>query len=286
MRRRNHVWQANQVRSRFGFIREDIQPGACHLAGLQSRDEGFLGHQLASRGIDERGAILHFCDRSRIDDLSRGRRERRMERNDVRLGKQLIEGNQPDVVIPRNCVRDVGIVDQGLHLEALGALYDFRSDLSVSHYSQNLSLQLDSHEALAIPLSLLDGLVGLRDFSHQSQQQPHSMLCRADAVSFGSIHHDDPSPRRFGHIDIIHACSRSPDHLELGRAVEQICGNLRLAADDQNIGFGHGGTGFFPIVVVMFLDLEPGLASQQLQACARNLLQDEYMDHCFCIASW
>ena len=70
---------------------EHVDAGARHLAALQRRDQVGLDDQPAARAVDDAHAVLHLGDRRGVDDVARLVGQRRVQRDEVGAGEQLVE---------------------------------------------------------------------------------------------------------------------------------------------------------------------------------------------------
>ena len=61
------------------------------------------------------------------------------------------------------------------------------------------------------------------------------MFCGRNSVAAGSVEHDHAAPGRGFHIDIVHADTGATDHAQTYPGIQDLCGNFRLASDDDPI---------------------------------------------------
>src|SRR5438093_8903571 len=106
-------------------------------------------------------------------------------------------------MVASHCIRDIRIVYENIQLEALRPFYDLGPDLSEADDAQGLSVELDSHETLALPFPLLHEKVSLGNLPQEGQGESQCVLRRADAVSLRSVHHNDASSRGGGDVDVV-----------------------------------------------------------------------------------
>ena len=71
------------------FDRPDIQTRCADLAGFECREERVLVEVLAAAGVDDDDAVLHLCDRFRVDQRA-AVDCRCMDADEVGLRKQLV----------------------------------------------------------------------------------------------------------------------------------------------------------------------------------------------------
>jgi len=105
------------------------------------------------------------------------------------------------------------------------------------------------------------------------------VLGRGHRVALGRIHHDHPSRRRRGQVDVVDADPRAPDHAQrLGR-LEQVRRHLGAAADDQSVVPGQDAAQLigFDACAVIHLDARGGL--EQRHALVGELVGDQHAKH-------
>src|SRR5881397_1921130 len=112
-------------------------------------------------------------------------------------------------MVASHCVRDIRVVYENIQLEALRPFCNLGPDLSEADDAKCLSVELGSHETLALPFPLLHEKVGLRNLPEERQDESQCVLRRADAVSLRSVHHNDAPSRCGSDVDVVHACSRA-----------------------------------------------------------------------------
>jgi hypothetical protein len=90
----------------------DIEPGVADLPALEAADEGRRLDQTAARRVDEHDAALHLGDGLVVDHVSRRVEQRQVERDDVRLGQELVELDVLGVLLLLHRVVLVDVVAQ------------------------------------------------------------------------------------------------------------------------------------------------------------------------------
>src|SRR6185503_17980854 len=104
------------VRRRW-FLAEDIKRGSCDGTIRQRLVESILVNQPAARAVDETRPVLHFAEDVTIDQSTRLGRQRRMDREKIGAGVDVVERRQLDLQIARLFGRDERIVSDDLHAE-------------------------------------------------------------------------------------------------------------------------------------------------------------------------
>ena len=99
-----------------------------------------------------------------------------MDRDEVALGEQLVEGHEPGTELAGALHRDVGVVGEDLDAEALEPLGDELADAAEADDADLLLEQLDAAVLAALPGAVLQGLVGRRDVAGAGEQQADGEL--------------------------------------------------------------------------------------------------------------
>src|ERR1051326_5369536 len=92
MRRDDEIWNFAQRRFRgqgFGF--ENVKGSGSDVPGTQRRDERGFVDKSAAGAIDDANAGLRFRESRSVEQVTSFRRERRVQGNEVRRAKQIVE---------------------------------------------------------------------------------------------------------------------------------------------------------------------------------------------------
>ncbi len=89
-----------------------------------------LDDQAAAGAVDDPNPGAHGLDRILVDDVSRRFGQRRVQCDEIGAGEQIVQFHLFDAEVCRTIGRKVGVVRDDLHLEALRAVRDDRSDVA------------------------------------------------------------------------------------------------------------------------------------------------------------
>ncbi len=212
--------------------RVDVDGRGLDLAALQPLSYGRFVKQLAARGVDEDDAVLHLGDGVSVDELGRGRIERSVEGDVVRLAQQFIHLDQHDAHLARRLFQGQRVKDEDVHAERLGPLGDQLADTAEADDAQHLISELDTDEVAAPPLASLQRAVGLGDVAADGQHEGHGQLGRGHAVGPGGVHNDNAAHRGRFDVDVVNADAGAPDDTQLFACGQHVGRDLRAAADD------------------------------------------------------
>ena len=127
------------------LVLEHVERGAGDHAVTQRDGECGLVDDGAARGVHEVGVVAHAGERRGVDQVARLRQERRVERDDVRAGEQLVELDPTGLV----AVHGVGVDD--LHPERTGASGDRLPDRAEADDAERLAAQPATEHELDRP---------------------------------------------------------------------------------------------------------------------------------------
>src|SRR4029079_614297 len=99
--------------------------------------------------------------------------------------------------------------------EPRGAARDLLADAAEAEHAERLARQLDPAVRLALPPSLLQRRMRLRDVARERDEQADRVLRRGDDRRLRRVRDDDAAPRRGLDIDVVDADACAPDHLEV-----------------------------------------------------------------------
>ena len=140
-----------------------------------------------------------------------------------------------DTEIDRALGREIRIVGQHLHLQAVRAIDYDRADIAAADHPKRLAGDLDAHEFVLFPLAGLGRRVRGGDLARERQHQADGVLGRGDGIAVGRVHHDDALGGRGREIDIVDPDAGAADDLEVLGAIEQLGGNLGGRADGKPV---------------------------------------------------
>ena len=136
-----------------GSLREDVEAGAGDLAGRERGVQGLLVDESAAGDVDDVRRRLHHRELLGADHAGRLGRLRHVDRDEVALLEQLVEGQQLDPELLRAGAGDVGVVRDDAHVEGLQTSGDERADAAETDDADGLLEQLGAGVGAALPLA-------------------------------------------------------------------------------------------------------------------------------------
>ena len=91
MRREDNVLEIEEPGEDLGLTLVDIERRAGNQAFLERPRQAFFVDDGPARGVDEKRRPLHARERAPIDHVTRRRRQRRVNRDDIRRNQQFVE---------------------------------------------------------------------------------------------------------------------------------------------------------------------------------------------------
>ena len=239
MRRADHVRVVHErmVRRRRLFD-EDVEPGGADLARVEGFEEGFLVDDPAAGGVDHDQAWLRLRELGGAEDPRGVLRLRNVDGHDVGAAHHLVELDALDLEARGGLFRQIGIVDDHLHAEALGPGHDEAADVARPEDAEGPVVELHPLKLLLLPLSGLHRGRGLRDVPREGDDQRDRVLRRRDVVAFGRVDDDDAVLGRRVDVDVVHTDPGATDDPEVLRGGEHVARHLRARADGQAVDVG------------------------------------------------
>ena len=270
MRRQDDVVELEQ-RARVRLLREDVERCGRDLPGLQRIDERGLVDQLAARRVDDAHTVAHPRERLRVDRAARLRGQRLVQGEEIGRREHIFDRFGPlraDVAEPLRV--DERVVRDDAHPQPDRAAPDLLPDPAEAEHAERLVRELDAAPAAALPASLPQRGVRLRDVAREGDEQADRVLGCGDDRRLGRVRHDDPATRGGRNVDVVDADTGAADHLQPPGALDQLGGELgRRADDDPLVVADH----VFELRVAVHVDVE--LLLQQPDARLRDLLPDQ-----------
>src|SRR5436309_3533963 len=130
---------------------------------------------------------------------------------------------------------DERVVRDDPHSEAAGAPRDLLSDPAEAEHAERLAGELDAAVRLALPATLLQGGVRLRDVARKRDEEPDRVLRRRDDGRLRCIRNHDPPPRRGLDVDVVDTDAGAPDHLQTRSAVDELRRQLGRRTDHDRV---------------------------------------------------
>ena len=206
---------------------------------------GFIGKGGVDREIiDPR---QHICDRMGLFDV---------HLVGLFIGQERIEGDDS-------------------HAKGLAACGDLAADASHADDAENLVRQLSPHERFAVPLAAAKTLVSRSDAARQGQQQGERMLCRAEGVAGGGVHHDDPETRGRVLVDVVGSHPGANDRLQSSVPFKRFGRDLDAASHDGPIELGERRFEFLSFEPVPFFEGELGIAREHSDPFGCDRVEDQ-----------
>ena len=135
-----------------GLAREDVERRAGELAGRDRLRERLLVDERAARSVHEPGAVPHVRDRLAVDQAVRLVGERRMERDDVGRGEQLLDRLRLlDAEVAEAVGPDERVVRDDRHPEPERAACDLLADPPEADDAERLPGDLDARSNGSAP---------------------------------------------------------------------------------------------------------------------------------------
>ena len=131
--------------------------------------------------------------------------------DEVALLEQLVEGDQLGAELAGALGRDVGVVGEDLHAEALEPLGDELADPAEADDADLLVEQLDAAVLAALPRAGLEGLVGRGDVAGGGQQQADGELGGGGDVGGRGVDDHDAGLGGGRDVDVVEADAGAGD---------------------------------------------------------------------------
>ncbi len=159
-----------------------------------------------------------------------------MEREKVRNRQHVVLGRRVlDAELAKAIVGDERVVGHDLHAEPDRAAGHLLADPAEAEHAERLPFELDAAPLGALPAMLLQRRVGLRDVAGERDHQPDRLLGGRDDRRLGRVRNDDPAPGRGLDVDVVDTDAGAADHLQVGRELDQLGGELRRGADHDRV---------------------------------------------------
>ena len=201
-------------------------------------DERCLGDDRATRRVDEQRAGLHALELGTGDEPGGFGVQPAVDRNDVRLLEQPVEGNPPRSRLRGPLVGEGLARGQDVHVESPSNAGHLGADASQADYAQGPPLQQHAHRRR--PGAFAHALGHLRDLSCQRQQQREGQFHRGGAGIVGGHRHDDAAARGLRHIQVRYAAADLGDEAKRRRQGELALPERRtLAHEHHRMGVAH-----------------------------------------------
>ncbi len=240
VRREHHLRQIAQRTVPERLLGEDVEGGSRHFAGGDRLRQRVLVDDVASGGVHDAHSVLHLGERIGPDEPFGLPRLGHMQRDEVRLGKDVVQcGGELHAEAPRPVVAHVGVVGDESHPEGEGPLCHQGSDPPQPDHAQRLAVELHTLKARAIPAAGADGDVGTGHVARLGEQQRQRVLGRGDDVGLGGVDHQHPGGGGRLQVDVVHPDSGAPHDFELGRGGDHLSIHQGAGAHQERLGVTH-----------------------------------------------
>src|SRR5439155_16841410 len=235
MRSDDDVLQLEQ-RPRVRLCREDVERDRRDLAGARGFEQRLLVDELAARRVDDPHAVAHLRKRPSAEKASGLLIQRQVQREEISFGENLLRAlGALDPELAKSVFRDEGVVREDAHLEPNSSPRDLLADAAEAENPERLSRQLDPTPARALPASLLERGVRLRNVAGECEQEANRVLRGREDRGLRCVRDNDPAARRRLDVDVVDSDARAADHLQPLAALDQVRGQLRRRPDDDRV---------------------------------------------------
>ena len=198
----------------------DVQRGAGDDAILQGPGERRLIHHGSARRVDEKGIALHACERRLIDQVPRLRRERHVQRHDIRGREQPVERHRFSLSRARGRgTRHVG----DPHAEGGAASRHGTPEPAIPHDAELLAAQFGAQQEIkgpALPPAGADDAFGLAQPPRDGEDQREGEVRRGVGEHIGGVGDDNASRTCRRDVDVVVADRHVRDHAEVASRLD------------------------------------------------------------------
>ena len=178
MWRDHHRLDAEQRRLRRRLGGEDVEGRTGDRAVGERFGERHLVDDPAAGDVDDAQPRLGLEQQLTADQPCRFGSLREVDRQEVGLGDDLLEGHQLDASEAGALGRDVRVIGDQAHPEPACPVGDELADAPETSDAQGLVGELDALPFAALPPTVDEGGVGLRDVAGLGEEQGHRVLRR------------------------------------------------------------------------------------------------------------
>ena len=260
-----------EQRPRVRLLPEGVERRTGDTPRAQRLDQRRLVHELAPCRVDDADSGLRELELANPDQVSRLGRERGVQGHEVRHLEQPLErGNVLHARLAHALGRDERVVGDDVHRQAAGPPGYLLADTAEADDAERLLGQLDSREAGALPPSVLQRGVRLRDRACQRQKEPDGVLGRRDDGGLRRVDDENAAFRRRVDVHVVDPDARPADHAKPRGLLEQVRRHLGRAANDEPVVCSDA---FLERAVEIDVDVEAG--PQQVDARLGDALADQ-----------
>src|SRR5207248_272975 len=195
-----------------------------------------LVDQLAAGGVDQTDAVFHLRERLLAERAAGLVCQRQVQAQEVgraidilrlldALGAELAEA----------LLGDERVVGDDAHPQPERPPRHLLADPAEAKHTQRLAVELDAAIARALPASLLQRRVGLRNVARECEQQADRVLGGGDDGRFRRVRDDDAPAGGGLDVDVVDAHSGPADHLQaVGALAQELHARVGDRLRDQN----------------------------------------------------
>ena len=255
------------------LLGEHVDAGAGDATLGDGVGEGLLVEHAAAGGVDDAHGRLDLGERLLADEADRLGGLREVDRDEVALGEQLVEGDEAGAELAGALHGDVGVVGEDLDAEALEPLGDELADAAEADDADLLLEELDPAVLAALPGAVLQRLVGRGDVARAGEEQPDGELGGGGDVRGGGVDDHDAGLGGGLDVDVVEPDTRAGDDLEVLRGTDGLGVHLRGGADEHRVDAGEGREELVAVGPVDLAHLE--VRAEGVDGRGRELLGDE-----------
>ena len=190
--------------------------------------------KLAARGVHDPDAVAHLRERSGVEQAARLLRQRQVEGEEVRGGKDVVGiGRMVCAELAEALGSDERVVADDAHAEPERSPHDLSADPAEAQDAQGLVGQLDSAPLRPLPPPRLQRRMRLRDVARQRDEQTDRVLHSRDYGRVGSVR--DHGHRVAAFTSTLSIPTGPADHLRTLGFLDQLRGQLRRRADHDRV---------------------------------------------------
>src|SRR6185437_10586153 len=187
---------------------EDIEPGIGEPSRLQRCDHVLVVDEIAARRVDDDGALRQLFDGGLVEEVARFRRQRRIDREELRYREQAVErvviDRAKSLLLLRRLPVDIVIMD--FHFEAAGPLRQRLPNLTEAVDAELLAIETLADKLQWLPTrprTRADHALTFRRTPRRTKKQQHGNFGRRRGNAVRRVANLD-SPRLAGfEIDVV-----------------------------------------------------------------------------------
>ena len=260
------------------LFHEDVKGRAADVAGVETGAKSGFVHQTATGAVDDHHALLGLGQGVGRQDVAGLVGEGGMQGDDVSPGQQVFQLDLFHADFHGPLGREEGVIGDHLHLQAIGPVGDNAADIAGADQAQGLGVELDTHEAVLLPLAGLGRLIGGGQLAGQGEHHGDGVFSGGDGIAEGGVHDHDPLRSRSRNVDIVHADAGPADDLQIDAGGQDILVSLGGRADGQTVIVADDLQQFFLGQAGLHIGFDAALL-EDVDGGGRELVGNEYAGH-------